>query len=125
MPEDDLFKQCTMCGTQWATLSEFVLDPDLVVNGYQAHFEFPERGLAIVTHAVPDCGTTLAIPVHKLRSLYRGPNYRERRTGTIACAGRCLRIEDLQACDANCDMAWVRHAIQCLLRHELPPHLNL
>ncbi len=122
MPEAAPFKQCTLCGTQWPDLKDLVLDPNLVVNGYQAHLESPEQGLILVTHQVPDCGTTLVVAAGKMRPLYRGPNYSNRQTGTVACRGHCQEIEDLQACTANCDMAWIREALQWIVRHELPPH---
>ncbi len=50
MIEDkDSFKVCSLCGTEWPGLVEFLVDQDLVVNGYQAHFKRPEDGLFLVT----------------------------------------------------------------------------
>ncbi len=118
------FKECAMCGRSWADLSEFVLDIELRVDGYQACFLKPEMGLVLVTHEVEGCGTTLAVRATLLRSLYDGPEYTQRRTGQAVCSGACLRMNRVEECEADCDMAWVRTVMQYLRRHELPPHIQ-
>lgn len=123
MAESAPFKQCTLCGAVWQDLSDLVLDPEVEVHGYQAHFTDPGQGLVMVTHHAEGCGTTLAIRAYKLRDLYDGPAFEERLTGTAACEALCLDSNLLTTCSADCDMAWMREAIQWLLRHELPPHL--
>ena len=123
MAEVTPFKQCPLCARVWTSLSDFVLDTALLVHGYQAHFTEPEQGLIVVTHEVEGCGTTLALRAELVRALYDGPEYTEHLTGTVQCNELCLQAHLLIPCDAPCDMAWVREALQWLLRHELPPHL--
>ncbi|MBM3499555.1 MAG: hypothetical protein FJX74_12920 [Armatimonadetes bacterium] len=117
------FKCCTLCGSRWSGLERFVLDTELKVEGYQANFVDPDYGLFLVTHDIDGCGTTLAVWANDFRHLYTGPVYAERHTGQEHCTGRCLERNLVEACDAPCDMAWVRHVLQWLRRHELPPHL--
>ena len=118
------FKHCSMCGRHWRDLPEFVTDAQLRVEGYQACFVKPELGLVMVTHRLDGCGTTLGVPAAHCRALYDGPEFTTRRTGLKDCEGHCLRIDEIDECDADCDMAWVRTALQCLRVHKLPPHMR-
>ena len=122
MIEDRPFKICTLCHHCWETLDDLVLDPNLRVEGYQASFPDPKRGMILVTHLADGCHTTLSLKVEALASLYDGPTYLERRTGEDDCGGYCLSQGLLEECLAECDMAWVRKVLQYLRRHELPPH---
>ena len=117
------FKQCPMCQTTWADVRDLVLDREVRVEGYMASFADPGLGLVLLTHRRHRCGTTLAIRAEAFRPLYDGPQYTEHRTGTERCPRLCLKQTELAACDADCDMAWVRMVIQYLHHHELPPHL--
>jgi hypothetical protein len=123
VPAAEPFKTCTMCHAVWDDLRAFVLDPELYVMGYLAVPEGPGNGLILTNHRAPGCGTTLGVHAHSLRVLYAGPEHPERRMGTASCSGYCLTRDRLDDCDADCDLAWVRHAMQYLRRHELPPHL--
>jgi predicted RNA-binding Zn-ribbon protein involved in translation (DUF1610 family) len=118
MPEG--FKTCPMCGEHWATLEDFVRDHRLVVNGYMASFDDPGTGLVFVTHTAPECGTTLSVRAAALRPLYHGPEYEELHYGAPDCRRLCLDRNRLEECEAPCRMAWVRHALQYLRRHEMP-----
>jgi hypothetical protein len=117
---DEVFKLCTNCGTSWPTCADFVADPTLEVTAYQACFEDPEGGVFLLTHGTECCGTTLAIAAGRFRSLYFGPQYTERRTGQSNCPGLCLQEGRLEECEADCDLAWIRSALQHLRRHEMP-----
>ena len=121
---DKPFKNCTVCGAVWPTLSDFVTDPNLHVNGYQASFGTPEEGVILLTHNVPECGTTLGVVAGTLQELYLGPRYQETLAGTEPCAMWCLDERSVEDCDAPCAMAWIRHVLQYLRRHELPEHLS-
>lgn len=118
------FKHCTLCNRRWDELADLVIDPSLKVEGYQACFVRPEMGLVLLTHCMDDCGTTLALRVKHLRGLYDGPRYTERRTGQERCRGYCLQHNVLEECDVDCELAWMRTALQYLRRHELPPHMG-
>jgi len=118
------FKTCNLCGAVWHDYEEFVVDPDLRVEGYQACFVEPDLGLILVTHMVDGCRTTLGVRASTLRPLHDGPELGERRTLTDCCLKLCVDISRLEECTADCDMAWVRSALQWLRKHELPPHLK-
>ena len=122
LPEQADFKQCTLCGTVWQCLRDFVTDADLRVEGYQACFEDPAAGLILVTHEREGCSTTLAVPAAELRGLHDGPVWTERRTGLDDCLRLCLDKGRLEECTADCALAWVRSVLQWLRRHEWPPH---
>ncbi len=117
-------KTCSKCGLVWVTLRDLVLDGSIEVNGYQAGFDDPDCGLVLVTDKVTHCRTTLGIEVGQLRPLYDGPGYTQRRTGTEQCHGYCLHHEQLELCDADCELAWARQALQWLRLHKLPPHME-
>lgn len=118
------FKTCSKCAYVWVSLRDVVVDEAIEVNGYQASFEAPEEGLVLVTHNAGQCQTTLAMVARELRPLYDGPDYPERKALTDECSRHCLYEGKLEVCEAECDMAWVRRALQYLRRHELPPHMR-
>ena len=118
------FKSCRVCGEVWRDISDFILDPALRVEGYQACFANPPMGLVMVTHCNDDCGTTLAIKAQELKALYNGPEHLQRHTGGERCHSYCLQHNILEECDVDCDMAWARQALQWLRRRQLPPHMS-
>lgn len=116
-----LFKQCPLCDFQWQTFAAFVVDEALQVEGYQACPPEPDCGVILLTHDVDGCQTTLGIRAGDLRPLYVGPYWPERQMGLEPCRRLCLDPNNIEECTAECDLAWVRHALQWLRRHELPP----
>ena len=124
MSDPTPFKQCSLCAATWQVYQDFVTDPELQVEGYQACFDDPDEGLILVTHRVKGCGTTLALRAKVFKRLYGGPWWPERRTGLADCLRLCLDKGRLEECTAECALAWVRQAIKCLRRHELPAHLK-
>lgn len=106
------FKTCPHCGKTWPNMGVFLEDPDLEVIGYQVDFEAMERGLFLFNHH--DCKTTLAIPAARFKDLHHGPVFSERKTGSDACPGYCLKQHDLKPCPAECACAWVRDVLQTL-----------
>ncbi|HJN16810.1 MAG TPA: hypothetical protein QGH10_14995 [Armatimonadota bacterium] len=123
MQDDTCFKRCTSCGLVWADVQDFVTDPDLRVEGYQACFVDPHLGLILLTHDTAGCGTTVGIRASSLRPFYSGPEYSERPTGGDSCPSHCHNRNQLETCTAECDMAWARDVLQYLRRREVPPHV--
>lgn len=121
MTPEAAFKQCTLCPTIWVEAEDFIRDLELRVEGYLAAFKNPDEGLILVTHRRAGCGTTLAIPAGTLKRFYHGPEYTAHHTGDEDCPRHCVKREDFELCDVECDMAWVRQIIQLLARHEVPP----
>ena len=103
------FKRCTFCGTVWRTRDDFLSDPDVVLIGYQAHFEDLKAGLLLFNHS---CHTTLAIKVECFQDLYNGPIFRQRAMGGPDCLGYCLRRSELRPCPVHCECAYVREILQ-------------
>lgn len=107
------FKQCTCCNYNWKAREEFLKDAGIELIGYQVSFDELLLGLFLFTHT---CGTTVAVPVNKLRDLYTGPIYATRKTGTKECPGYCLRQGELRPCPAQCECAWIRDLIQIIAK---------
>jgi hypothetical protein len=108
------FKICPMCSTNWITRDEFLDDPLLGINGYQAHFEKLEWSLFYFTHQKEGCFSTLAIKAKEFLSLYAGRKYNERRIGEEDCPEYCLDKEQLNRCAALCECAFNREVIEIM-----------
>jgi len=104
----DPFKTCPSCGREWTDRTAFLTDPEVMIIGYQAHFEELTTGLFLFNHS---CGTTFSLPVHAFTDLYNGPVFRERKTGSPDCQGYCLKRDCLGPCPAECECAFVREII--------------
>lgn len=104
------FKACTNCGHLWSDRGPFLADPTVELVGYQSFMEELELGLFLFNHA--DCGTTLAIPAGDFADLHDGPVFRDRLTGSDACAGLCQQRRSLEPCPNQCECAWVREVLQ-------------
>ncbi len=89
--------------------------------GYQANLEQNERGLFLFTHHELDCGTTFSVKVLLFMDLYHGPEYPTSKFGSDECEGRCLKLEDLNICFAQCRNARVRGALQEILKRMQSP----
>ncbi|MBU0692768.1 hypothetical protein KKC97_12505 [bacterium] len=111
------FKSCSMCHNCWNDIESFIEDRTLELNGYQADFEDPAKGLILVTHRVDGCHSTISVPAGKFAHLYTGPVYKTHNTGKPSCTGKCLNDKDYSACPAECDMHWVREILQCFKKH--------
>jgi hypothetical protein len=117
------FKECSLCGTAWENLAAFVCDPDLAVEGYQACHVAPEWSLILLTHTSPGCGTTLAVRASALKHLDDGSAGRFGVANPLTLLGLCREHPQLEAPAAEAEVPWVQSVLQCLRRHELPPHL--
>ena len=105
------FKKCSVCGSHWINVVDFLDDPDIVMIGYQASFDNLGTGLFLFNHA---CRTTMGCAVEAFRSLYQGPVYHEQKTGQKECPGYCLNIHELAPCPARCSCAFVREILQII-----------
>jgi hypothetical protein len=79
--------------------------------GLQAVITNPDINLLVFEH---DCGSSISILSRRLRHLLPEPEAGEptaRLLGTDQCRGHCLRLEDLEACDAPCSNARDRKLI--------------
>jgi len=98
----------------WGNRSDFLNDPTLQLNGYQADFEKLEYGLFLFTHTADGCFTTMAVRVEEFLNLYTGKKFAQRKTGSEECPGYCLQIHQLDRCDVQCECAFVREIIQII-----------
>jgi hypothetical protein len=103
-----------MCNKVWLTRNDFLDDPQIELNGYQADFEKLEYGLFYFTHYAPECHSTMAIETREFLDLYSGVKYTERKTLTDDCPRYCTEKEQLNRCDALCECAFVREVIQII-----------
>ncbi len=107
-----IFKECTMCKKQWKEREPFLEDPLLEIIGYQADIEDLEYGLFLFNHHEKNCGSTIAIRVHKFKDLYDGPIYSQCLFGTEECHELCLHKNNLDPCPAKCECSYVRNLVQ-------------
>ncbi len=115
LPNDShQFRRCSCCSQIWLDRSDFLLDSDLFLNGYQVNFDDLELGWLLFTHLRPVCNSTIAVPVHQFADLYEGPVYSERKTGTEECPGYCLEVNNLLPCKNQCECAFVREILQII-----------
>ncbi len=118
------FKVCTKCAYEWNTLEDLVADMSLRVDGYQVCFERAEEGLFMLTHECPNCQTTLSIPAAEFAHWKTGPDYYALKLLTDECAGHCLNPTNLEPCNAQCFVRWVRDVLQFLRTHQVPQHVD-
>ncbi|MFZ2655821.1 MAG: hypothetical protein WAX69_12900 [Victivallales bacterium] len=106
-----LFKKCSGCGASWSDRSLFLSDPKVSLVGYQVHFQDLELGLFLFNH---ECGSTISIEAKNFTDLYKGPVFKDKKTGTGQCGGLCLHSEELSPCPARCECAYVREVLSII-----------
>lgn len=109
------FRTCSNCGTAWRDRGEFLADPFVRLNGYQANFAELEAGLFLFTHMAPECGTTLSLPAQAFLDLHDGPVFERSFRGTADCPGLCGG-SSLDPCPKFCACAFVRDVLQKVLK---------
>ncbi|MCB2199852.1 bacteriohemerythrin [bacterium] len=102
-------------------MQSFLEDHTLRLEGYQASFVNPEKGLFLFTHVDHECGTTLSIRAGLLKELAPNTHVDVNHTGQDGCPGYCLDEHNFDKCDQVCDMRWVRDLLPLLEKHELTP----
>lgn len=110
------FQTCGACKHGWPTWESFVRDPALRLLGLQAVIANPDINLLVFEHR---CGSSISILSRRLRHLLPEPGPDEpsvRLLGTDQCNGHCLKLEDLEQCDAPCSNARDRRLIQLVQR---------
>jgi hypothetical protein len=112
----DVFKICPCCGKKWQSRAEFLRDPDLTIEGYQANFVELEAGIFLFCHNVNECRTSLAIEAGAFVDLYRGPIFADRFANTDQCSGCCVHSSNLDPCRKQCECAYVREVLQIVKR---------
>ena len=110
-PAPGNFGRCANCGFVWPTRASFLKDPALKVIGYQVNFEALKLGLFLFNHT---CRGTLSVRAEAFWDLYPGPIFKERATGSAQCPEHCLFQEELSACPAQCECAYVREILQII-----------
>jgi hypothetical protein len=84
--------------------------------GLQAVINIPDINLVVFEHS---CGSSISILSKRLRHLLPEPEPGSpavRLLGTDQCRGHCLRLEDLERCDAPCSNARDRELILLVQR---------
>jgi hypothetical protein len=110
------FQMCGACKRVWSTWDTFVLDPAVRLLGMQSLVTKPDANLLVFEHA---CGSSISILTRRVRHLLPEPELGDpagRLMGTDQCRGHCLRLEDLEACDAPCSNARDRELILLVQR---------
>lgn len=114
------FRTCS-CGYVWAARDDFLIDPKVVMVGYQVNFEHLREGFFLFNHLAEGCFTTLSIPAAEFLDLHEGEIFKERRDGTPECVGHCLHQSDLSPCPARCECAFVRKVVNVVAKWPKQP----
>ena len=112
--QETSFKICPMCNKNWISRDEFLDDPTLTFNGYQANFGVLEEGLFYFTHDTNGCGSTMTIKAFGFLSLYSGRKYTGSKRFSDECPGYCSDKTFLQRCPVHCQNAFVREVTQII-----------
>jgi hypothetical protein len=115
-PAPGPFQTCGSCRRAWPAWDRFVLDPAVRLLGLQSEIANPDFNLLVFEH---ECGSSISILCRRLRHLLPDPEPGGTPAllmGTDQCRGHCLRLGDLEACDAPCSNARDRQLILFLLR---------
>jgi hypothetical protein len=88
---------CPCCGKAWASVAQFLRDPEVRLSRYKACLEGFEKGSYEFVHT---CGSSVQIPVSRfVRSRTCGKSL----LGSHACPGLCYYENSLLACSAVCE----------------------
>ena len=63
------FKKCQKCGKVWERRDKFLEMDGLLPLGFQAHYSDGYKSIILFLHDIPECRTTLAIPIIKILDL--------------------------------------------------------
>ena len=106
-----VFTECLPCGHQWFSRDDFLGDPNVEIIQYEVNFDNLLAGQFIFNHS---CGERFPLSVRNFNGLYHGPIFQERATGSDICPGYCLYRDQLNACSARCECAYVRAIIDII-----------
>jgi len=110
------FQKCGSCGQPWDQWSDFVLDPDIRLLGFQAISGLPDANLLVFEHC---CGSSISILAKRLRHIFPDAEPEtelQNLFGTDQCNQFCRFLEHLTACDRPCANARDRRLIQAVLK---------
>ncbi len=116
MNKTKIFKQCSMCKTEWFSRDDFINDCSLHLTGYMANFDDLKLGLLLFTHDISGCHTTISIKANDFLDLYKGVRYTDFKANTNECPQFCIDKTELSPCDINCKCAFVRETIDLIKR---------
>jgi len=107
-----LFKRCKVCKHEWQDRDSFILDPAIMLIGYQANPDNLNRGMYLFNH---ECGTTLAVHVEKFLDLYQGPKYSLSMSSNNGSPGYCCIENELSDCGLECSCVHFRKIMTIML----------
>ncbi len=110
------FQTCGSCRRVWQAWESFILDPEVRLLGLQSEAAFPDANLLVFEDR---CGGSVSILCRRLRHILPEPEAatpHPRLLGTSECRGHCLRLDDLEPCDAACSNARDRQLILLIQR---------
>jgi len=110
------FQKCGSCGQPWTQWSDFILDPDVRLLGFQAVSGLPDANLLVFEHS---CGSSISVLAKRLRHLLGDVQPESQLPvlfGTDQCNKYCRFLEILAACDRPCANARDRQLIQAVIK---------
>ena len=106
------FKECTNCHYKWFDRGVFLSDPAVELVGYQVNYGKLQAGFFLFNHSIRDCGTSFAVEAGRFTDMHDGPIFESRAKVPEDCPGYCQDKHKLDACDTECECAYVRDVLQ-------------
>lgn len=118
---DPPFQTCGSCRERWQEWSDFILDPNIRLLGFQAISGLPDANLLVFEHR---CGSSISLLAKRLRHILPVAEAAAEMTslfGTGQCNQYCRFLDNLEACDRPCANARDRRLILALLNMKRNP----
>ncbi|HSG80982.1 MAG TPA: hypothetical protein VLC48_01925 [Gemmatimonadota bacterium] len=109
------FRVCGCCKQEWATASDFIRDPELLLLGLQLIPKSPKGNLLVFGHA---CGTSISVFTGLLRPLVLPAADAADPPDSIGyeeCSRYCMSVEEIVSCLKPCPRAGDRSLLQLIL----------
>jgi len=114
MEHDIPFKKCSLCLKEWQNKADFLADPQIRYEGYQACFDHPEAGLLLFGHMCENGGSTLGVSVHAFAQMAHEHKYQINLSQDMTCPMYCWDPFESRLCPMHCSMAWTREIIRSI-----------
>ena len=115
MAKEENFYKCSCCKHLWSDVDSFLGDSDIILVGYQVHFEELKSGFFYFNHS---CGTTLGLLVSNFTHLYNGPIFTDRLNEADKCPGYCVHANNLKTCPLKCECTSIREIMQVIKNYK-------
>lgn len=115
MSSQDTSKTCPKCETVFS-LQDFLTHRSLEPVGLSSDYDNPDDYYLHFCHAVPECMTTLLVPMEFFQTVIHERIPEDRQHGKPSCPRHCTTIADLRTCGCQCYQAPYRRFMLALMK---------